>query len=285
MSAQARPTMTDARRSVTLADLAVAGLSVVIALAAPSAQAGRACSPQEAWPALVDCMPVLTDHPRGEDSPSGRYGIDLAANSTAAPEFSDIQNVRLDRSNVGVHRHANVVHQAKTDATRTLDRYSKIIKHDPADDDAYFRRGIAYFYEGLPFKARTDIRMARKLDPDYAYYAIWLDIVNHRSHRESHLAQVAARLDMTQWPSPVIRLFLGQLDPDAVFSAAADESETIEKEQMCEANFYVGELALRQGTTDEAERRFQAAASDCPPDFVEGPAARAELHALGTGPH
>jgi hypothetical protein len=36
----------------------------------------------------------------------------------------------------------------------------------------------------------------------------------------------------------------------------------------------------RQGATDEAERRFQAAASDCPRDFVEGPAARAECSML-----
>jgi hypothetical protein len=42
--------------------------------------------------------------------------------------------------------------------------------------------------------------------------------------------------------------------------------------QVCEANFYSGELALRLGTKDEAVRLFRLAASN------------AELKALGAAP-
>jgi lipoprotein NlpI len=53
--------------------------------------------------------------------------------------------------------------------------------------------------------------------------------------------------------------------------------------QVCEAAFYVGQLALQQNAIQEATRRFHLAATDCPRDFVEGPAASAELAALDIG--
>ena len=86
---------------------------------------------------------------------------------------------------------------------------------------------------------------------------------------------------MTAWPAPVIRMFLGQMTPAAVLAAADDPDATKKKGQVCEANFYSGEWALRHGAKDEAARLFRLAASDCPKDFNEWSAANAELKALG----
>ena len=49
---------------------------------------------------------------------------------------------------------------------------------------------------------------------------------------------------------------------------------------MCEANFYTGQLALLQSRKDDAVRLFRLAAADCPPNFVESYAAKAELRLL-----
>jgi lipoprotein NlpI len=43
-------------------------------------------------------------------------------------------------------------------------------------------------------------------------------------------------------------------------------------------------LALQQGTKEKAVPLFRLAAADCPLEFVEGPAASAELKMLGVGP-
>jgi lipoprotein NlpI len=48
--------------------------------------------------------------------------------------------------------------------------------------------------------------------------------------------------------------------------------------QVCEANFYSGELGLQPGAKEESARLFRLAAADCPRMFVEGPAASAELN-------
>jgi lipoprotein NlpI len=88
-------------------------------------------------------------------------------------------------------------------------------------------------------------------------------------------------IDMTAWPAPVIRMFLGQMTPAAVLAAADDADTTKKKGQVCVANFFGGEWALRQGAKVEAALLFRSAASDCPKSFVQFSAANAELKALG----
>jgi hypothetical protein len=49
---------------------------------------------------------------------------------------------------------------------------------------------------------------------------------------------------MTVWPAPVIKLFMDQMTPAAVLAAADNPDATRKKSQVCEANFYSGELSL-----------------------------------------
>jgi lipoprotein NlpI len=94
---------------------------------------------------------------------------------------------------------------------------------------------------------------------------------------------VITQLDMTKWPAPVIRLFFGQMTPEAVLAAADDPNPKTKQEQVCAANFYSGELALMQGTKDTAARLFQLAVANCP-RTLEGLAANDELKALAVRP-
>jgi lipoprotein NlpI len=87
---------------------------------------------------------------------------------------------------------------------------------------------------------------------------------------------------MTKWPAPIIRLYLGQMTPEAVMAAANDPDPGTQKAHVCGANFYLGELALRRGAEDEARRLFRLAADGCSKDFGEWFAAIAELKALGS---
>lgn len=105
-----------------------------------------------------------------------------------------------------------------------------------------------------------------------------------RNNLQSRLAEATTRLDMTKWPAPVIRLFLGQLTAEAVLTAADGSDAKTKKGRFCEANFYAGELVLRQGAKDDGVRLIRSAASDCPTTFVEWSVANAELRALGANP-
>jgi lipoprotein NlpI len=87
---------------------------------------------------------------------------------------------------------------------------------------------------------------------------------------------------MTKWPAPVIRLFLGQLTPEAVLAAADNPNPVTKANQVCEANFYSGELALTKGGKQDASRLFRLATTGCPKNYIEWSAAAFELKALGS---
>jgi lipoprotein NlpI len=226
---------------------------------------------------LALASPALAASQQDWSSP----GLAFHGQGGAAGAFADyIEMARLDTKGPDTRRNPGTKDQAKNDLHQIIVYYDSAIKRDPKDDDAYFHRGLAEFYAGALAPAMADLTQASKLDPEYAYYALWIDIIETRSNGTGNLPQAISHLNMTKWPAPVIRLFLGQTTPAAVLAAANDPDANTKRGQVCEANFYIGELALQQGTKEEATRLFRFAAANCPPEFAEGPAARSELEAL-----
>jgi lipoprotein NlpI len=198
---------------------------------------------------------------------------------------------KSDPSNAGWQRDLSIayykvgnVQQAQGNLPEALKFYNEAVRLDPKNRSFYYDRGLANLYTGALPDARADLNQARSLNPKDAYAALWLDIVDTRSNLPSGLPQAIAQIDMATWPGPVIQLFLGHLTPAGILAAADDPDATKKEGQVCEANFYSGELALREGAKDEAVRLFRLAADDCPKDFREWFAANQELNALGVGP-
>jgi lipoprotein NlpI len=100
----------------------------------------------------------------------------------------------------------------------------------------------------------------------------------------SRLEEATKQVDITKWPAPIIRLYLGQLNAEAVLAAADDANPDTKKRQICEANFYGGEVALQRSNKEEAARLFKLAAADCPKGLIEYEGTIAELKALGATP-
>jgi lipoprotein NlpI len=86
---------------------------------------------------------------------------------------------------------------------------------------------------------------------------------------------------MTIWPAPVVRLYLGQLTPEALFAAADNPNAEVRAARMCAANFYAGEYLLQQGKKDDAARLFKPVAAGCQKDLIHFESARSELKTLG----
>jgi lipoprotein NlpI len=167
-------------------------------------------------------------------------------------------------------------YRAQGDFDRAIADYSEGIRLNPQFTFVLLNRGVAYYYVGSLPKALADLNQASELNPKGAYTALWLDIVNKRSNLASRLQRAVAQIDMTHWPAPVIRLFLGQMTPAAVLAAADDPNPDTKKSHVCEAHFYSGELALRRDAKEEAVQLFKAAAESCPKTFI-GDVAVAEL--------
>jgi lipoprotein NlpI len=192
--------------------------------------------------------------------------------------------IRLDPNDATFYAGRGSLNRAKGDYDHAIADYDAAIRLDAKYAGAYFSRGVSYLYSGNLAKALADVTQASAVEPKNAYTAIWLDIVAQRNNLPSPLAQASAQVDMTVWPAPVIRMFMGQMTPAAVLAAADAPDPNKKRGQVCEADFFSGELALRMGVQDDATRLFRLAASDCPKLYDEPIAAIAELKALGAGP-
>lgn len=188
--------------------------------------------------------------------------------------------VRLNPSFALAYGSRALAYQARGDIDRAIADYSEVIRLNPKHVPAYQNRGRAYLYSGSLAKAQADLKQAVDLDAKNAYAGLWLDLVERRSNLPSRLKQLGAQLDMAKWPGPIVRLLLGELAPEQTLAAAEHADPKTRSEQLCEANFYSGQLALLEARKEDALRLFRLAA-DCPHSFVERDAARAELRLLG----
>jgi lipoprotein NlpI len=163
---------------------------------------------------------------------------------------------------------------------------SKAIEIDPKFGGAYFGRGLAHLYAGSLSAARADFERATELEPQNALAALWLEIVDKRGNLPSRLAVAAKQIDMRKWPGPVVRLFLGSLNPETILAAADNRNSNIKRGRTCQADFYRGEFALLNGSKDKATQLFQAAATGCPISraYPEQWVAKAELKGFGVLP-
>jgi lipoprotein NlpI len=209
----------------------------------------------------------------------GSAHLDKGAVDRAITDYTD--GITIDPQDADPYIDRGSAYRTKSDFDRAIIDADQSIRLNPKKSIAYFNRGITFLYSGSLPKAVADFNQASELDHKDAYSVLWLEIANKRSNLASRLPQAISQLDMTKWPAPVIRLFLGQLTPEAVLAAAADPDAQTNKGQVCEANFYSGELTLQQGAKDDATRLFRLAAANCIKGFVEEWAANTELKALG----
>jgi lipoprotein NlpI len=186
------------------------------------------------------------------------------------------QAIQIDRA-AHPYNSRGDAYLAKGDYEHAVADYDRVIELDAGYSRAYLKRGVANFYLGAIPKAVADLNRASGLDPKEPYAALWLEIVDRRGSR---LAKTIAAIDMTKWPAPIVRLYLGKITPADANAAAEDPNTDIKKGQVCEANFYSGKLALQRGRKDDAKHLFELAVAECPRSFLEYGAANAELRTL-----
>jgi lipoprotein NlpI len=191
------------------------------------------------------------------------------------PDLNDA--IRLDPNYAMAYFTRGCISYTMGNGPAALADFGDAIRLDADNAEFYFNRGVTYFVVGGHLAdAEADFRKAAELNPKDAYAAIWLDLAAARTNTPSRLAEAAKQLDMTAWPAPVVRQFLGEMNA-AQTVAAADSDPQTKLGQTCEANFYGGEFALMKKKKQEALPLLRLAAHDCPRAFIESTAAIAEL--------
>jgi lipoprotein NlpI len=162
-------------------------------------------------------------------------------------------------------------------ATTDLDA---AIRLNPAYLPSYGTRGRAHFYRGLYQEAVVDLMHYWESQKD-PFVVLWVHLAKSRMGQDAtaELDQAAEMLKATNWPMPVIDMYRGKTDAQAVFAAAKADSKH-ERGRICEAQFYGAEHLLARGRKDEAESLLETAMEGCPRSFIEYEGAQAELAKL-----
>ncbi len=173
---------------------------------------------------------------------------------------------------------------SKGEDDRAIVDFNAALRLNPQHVRTYLNRGATRFDQGQFVSAAADFSTLLRLNPSDAYAVIWgyfaQSRAGHRVAVTSELEADAARVNKAKWPAPVIGLLAGTKDVDGVLKAATDGDQRKQREQMCEAAFYVGEWHLLQGRRPEARASLEQAERDCPKSFLEYASASAELKRL-----
>jgi predicted Zn-dependent protease len=159
--------------------------------------------------------------------------------------------------------------------------YNEAIRLNPQFAMAFFNRGIAHFHERQFTLAAVDLKQSQQLRAD-TYTSIWFYLARANSGADDAKLELAANTNgiKSDWPTPVVTLYLGKGNPVAVTAAVSNSDPKTHKEQMCEADFYLGEWHLIKGEKENARLLFSKSKSECPPDYLEYAVAVSELERL-----
>jgi lipoprotein NlpI len=159
--------------------------------------------------------------------------------------------------------------------------YAALVAAKP-DTNVYWQRGRLRWRMADFAAAAADFSHVTQLNPKFAYGVLWLELSRARAGALDSAVAAADmdRLNVSDWPQPLLALYAGTSKPEEVAAAAAHGDTAVVPHQQCEADFYLAEWWLARQDAATAKPLLQRAADQCPHDFVEFTAAGIELARL-----
>lgn len=192
--------------------------------------------------------------------------------------------IRLNPSEIAPYIGRGLTRTTEGNYDRAIQDFNEAIRLNPKFALAYEKRGDAYFFQSNLNAAIADFEAAISAAPSSntaVYAALMLHLVMKRQGQDdaAQLARVAAAADLSKWPGPVLKLYLGKVTTEDV-AKAANSDIAMRKWRVCEANYFTGEDALLHHQQATALAQLKAARDSCPKDDTEYNAALVELNRL-----
>jgi tetratricopeptide (TPR) repeat protein len=196
--------------------------------------------------------------------------------------------IRLDPKELAAHFGRGLAHSNEGDEDLAIQDFNEVIRLQPKYALAYEKRGDAYFFQSNLTEAIANFEDAISAAPSSnaaVYASLMLHLAMKRQGQDDagQLAKVAAAADLSKWPGPVLKFYLGQMTAEDVMKAANSDIE-MQKWHVCEANYFTGEDALLHHQEATGLARLKAARDGCPKGDTEYRAALVELYRLGAPP-
>lgn len=152
-------------------------------------------------------------------------------------------------------------------------------RSDPRALDGLRDYLLAYRAPEIDLFLRTHLRI------DSPYAALWLYLASERNGIDvrERMRDYAAQRDFADWPNPLLRLYLGEIDFATAARAANDTANSRrQRKRLCELQFYYTELlwvrdAAKQDLSDQTGRELQRVGDQCPQHSLESGIAKSHL--------
>jgi tetratricopeptide (TPR) repeat protein len=126
---------------------------------------------------------------------------------------------------------------------------------------AYAARGCSYEVLGDYEKALAAYKRAADLRDKDDFYSIWICLtlrkLGRRTEADKFIRGVAKEQKTGKWVAPVIKFLAGEMKEAEVFERAKNKDPQKQREQLCEAYYYIGAAHMAAGRTGRAEELFK----------------------------
>jgi tetratricopeptide (TPR) repeat protein len=219
-------------------------------------------------------------------SSRGVVYVDIGDRDHAVRDFDDA--IRADPKYAIAHYNRGNAYFDIGDYGHAIREYGDAIRLNPNFAEPYYNRGDANLFQSNLTAAISDYEHVISSEPSSSmigYAALMLHVAMKQQGRDDaqQLAPVVQAADLSKWPGPLLRLYLGQVTADEVMAVAANAGTNTQKED-CEANYFSGEDALMHNQPTTALTRFKAARDGCPKGNIGYDESLAELRRLGAQP-
>ena len=180
----------------------------------------------------------------------------------AAADYNEA--IRLNPRSVAAFVGRGNISFSKRNYDGAIADYDEAVRLNPHSAIALEKRAGAQYYMYRFAAAAADFADAQRIRPN-AYTSLmlflsrsWADMPNAKSE----LAGQAKTLT-NDWPRPIVDFYLGELRPDDVLARAADKDPLRQRRQVCQADWYIGELYSIERHGNAAIRIYEKRERDC----------------------
>ena len=208
---------------------------------------------------------------------------DMDANEQALRDFNAA--LALDPDDAESYNSRGVVYHKEKEYDLARADFDLSIRLAPDRAYPYYSRAHLHYYQGRFAEAQDDLESGLSLaaPADEPYGMVWLFATMVQQGDENAgtvLRDYLARQESRTWPMPLLQLFTGELSPEEVLAAATAPEASKDREQKCEANFYLGLWHQFRGERELARDAFQQAVNSNVKKFIEYQFGRVELERL-----
>lgn len=209
---------------------------------------------------------------------------DIDANEQALQDFNAALAVDSDDAE-SYNSRGVVYHKGKQYELARAD-FNKAIQLASDRAYPYYSRGHLNYYQGRYAEARSDfesgISLAAPADEPYGILWLFLTLTKEGdTNGGTMLRDYLARQESRAWPMPLLQMFTGELPASNILKAASADDAQKDREQKCEANFYLGLWYQFRGERQLSREALQRAVGSKVIKFIEYQFGRVELERLG----